>query len=437
VEDGLVRNLAFVVMVIGGVSTVLFNGNPLLRFDGYYMLSDLLDVPNLGPRANSYVGYLAQRYLLKIEAAASPVTARGEPGLLLGYAVLAFAYRWFVAALIVFWVGSYSFWLGVLTGGLVLFGLLVKPLAHIVKFLRESPALARRRTRSYALSGAIGAAALVLLFALPMPFSTVAQGVVWLPDQARIRAQTGGFVAQVQANDGQSVRRGDPLLVLSDPELHALRAGVRARIAALEVEHTRAVGVDTPKAQSITEEIAAQRAELADVERRIDSLQVVSPVDGTLSMPRPQDLPGSYVAKGTVLAHVLRAEDISVKVVVPQADAGMIRGGTRAVQVSLTDRRGQVVEGKLTGEVPAATGMLPAAALGDRAGGPVVTDPADPEGMRTLEPVFLFDVRLADKPVERIGSRVWVRFDHGASPLGLQWQRRLHQLFLKQFNPAG
>jgi putative peptide zinc metalloprotease protein len=86
--------------------------------------------------------------------------------------------------------------------------------------------------------------------------------------------------------------------------------------------------------------------------------------------------------------------------------------------------------------VPAATDVLPTAALGDRAGGPVPTDPADKEGTRTLEPVFLFDVRLAAKQVERVGGRVWVRFDHGARPLGVQWQRRLHQLLLKQFNPV-
>jgi putative peptide zinc metalloprotease protein len=106
------------------------------------------------------------------------------------------------------------------------------------------------------------------------------------------------------------------------------------------------------------------------------------------------------------------------------------------VEVALSDRRGELVSAKLTGEVPAATAILPTAALGDRAGGPVATDPTDKDGTRTLEPVFLFDVRLASKQVERVGSRVWVRFDHGARPLGVQWHRRLHQLLLKQFNPV-
>ena len=54
------------VIIIGGVSTLLFNGNPLLRFDGYYVLSDILEIPNLGKRANRYIGYLIQRYLFGV-----------------------------------------------------------------------------------------------------------------------------------------------------------------------------------------------------------------------------------------------------------------------------------------------------------------------------------------------------------------------------------
>jgi putative peptide zinc metalloprotease protein len=437
VEDGFVRDVAFVLMVIGGVSTVLFNGNPLLRFDGYYVLSDLLDVPNLGPRSNAYAGYLAQRYLLRIEGAVSPVTAKGEPSLLLSYAILSFGYRWFIAGLIVFWCGSYSFWLGMLAGVMVGFTMVVKPIARLIEFLRKSPLLSRSRSRSYTVAAGAALVMVLLLFVIPVPFSTTAQGVVWLPEHARVRAATGGFVVEVLADDGQAVKKGDALLVLSDPDLVVQEAAARAQAYALEIEHTRAMGIDTPMSQSIKEELAAKRAEVADLQRRIENLRVVSNVDGTLVMPRPQDLPGRYVGRGEVLAHVLRSEDIAVKVAVPQADAGMITGGTQEVAVSLTDRRGQVVAAQLTGGVPAATAVLPTAALGDRAGGPVATDPADTDGLRTLEPVFLFDVQLAATQLQRVGSRAWVRFDHGARPIGVQWHRRLHQLLLKQFNPVG
>ena len=147
-------------MVIGGVSTVLFNGNPLLRFDGYYVLSDVLDVPNLGPRSNQYVAYLAQRYLLKVHDAASPVTAKGEPVLLLSYALLSFLYRWFVSILIVLWAGAYSFWLGVAAGLFIAVGMVIKPLHNAWQFLRTAPQLARNRSRAYAIAGGIAVATL-------------------------------------------------------------------------------------------------------------------------------------------------------------------------------------------------------------------------------------------------------------------------------------
>jgi len=92
---------------------------------------------------------------------------------------------------------------------------------------------------------------------------------------------------------------------------------------------------------------------------------------------------------------------------------------------------------KLVREVPAATNQLPSAALSDRGGGPYVVDPADKEGLRTLEPVVLIDLKVPDTALKRAGGRVWVRFDHGAEPLVGQWYRRLLQLFLQHFNPTG
>src|SRR5258708_9202456 len=92
-EPWLVRAFAFNVILIGGVSTLLFNGNPLLRFDGYYVLADLLEIPNLGARANKYVLYLIQRYSLGAAGLSSPVTARGDASWFFFYAVPSSGYR--------------------------------------------------------------------------------------------------------------------------------------------------------------------------------------------------------------------------------------------------------------------------------------------------------------------------------------------------------
>ncbi|MFI4998981.1 MAG: peptidase M50, partial [Reyranellales bacterium] len=96
-SPGLGRSIAFNVMLIGGVSTLLFNGNPLLRFDGYYIFSDLVEIPNLGSRANAYVLYLLQRELFRIDDVETPVVEPSEAKWLLGYAVLSFLYRMLVS----------------------------------------------------------------------------------------------------------------------------------------------------------------------------------------------------------------------------------------------------------------------------------------------------------------------------------------------------
>ena len=158
VADGTVRDIAFVIMLIGGMSTVLFNGNPLLRFDGYYVLSDLLDIPNLGSRSNAYIVYLAQRRLLGVQSAVSPVTGPGEAPLLFGYAVLSFAYRWFVAGLIILWAGHFSFWAGILVGAGVAWTMVIKPLIGLWRFLTSAPQLSRTRTRSMTIAGGVAAA---------------------------------------------------------------------------------------------------------------------------------------------------------------------------------------------------------------------------------------------------------------------------------------
>ena len=90
----------------------------------------------------------------------------------------------------------------------------------------------------------------------------------------------------------------------------------------------------------------------------------------------------------------------------------------------------------LTQDEPAASHLLPSAALGDRGGGPYATDPGDPDGVRSIAPVFLLDLTLQGATLERVGGRAWVRFDHGLEPLASQAFRRASQLFLKHFDPS-
>ncbi|MEF7614079.1 PqqD family peptide modification chaperone [Aquincola sp. MAHUQ-54] len=435
-EEGLVRDAAFVVLVICSVSTLLFNANPLLRFDGYFMLCDALDLPNLGPRSKAYLVWLVQRFGLGLQRIAPPAVARGEAPWFVAYGLAAAAYRFAVAVLIVLWTATQSAALGLVALAWALFGLLLQPLWRGLRFLCRDPRLAQRRGRAMAASLAGAAVVVGLVGVLPLPMATRAEGVVIAPEGARVRAGTAGFVAELLVADGQRVRRGQVLMRLEDPALPAERARVAAQLVAADVTHHQALFGNPVRAQAVAAEIDRLRADLQRLDERIGLLHVRSPADGTLVVPRPRDLPRRHVPQGAMLAYVIDGQPLELRVPVSQDDIDLVRGGTRSVAVRLADAPAIARPAVTLREVPAGGQALPSAALGDRGGGAWVTDPADPEGLRTLLPLFVVDLRVPQVPVERIGGRAWVRFDHGRAPLAAQLWRRARQAFLRHADPG-
>ena len=96
IEPGLLRAILFNVMLIASVSTLLFNGNPLLRYDAYYILADLIEIPNLAARSTRYWGYLIERYILGVRDAEAPEASRAEKAWFLFYGFASTLYRIFV-----------------------------------------------------------------------------------------------------------------------------------------------------------------------------------------------------------------------------------------------------------------------------------------------------------------------------------------------------
>lgn len=437
VQPGLVRDLAFVTMFIASVSTVLFNGNPLLTFDAYYVLCDALDLPNLASRSRNYWSGIMQRLGLGNDSMAPAELAKGEGKWLLLYAPLSAAYRIFISGVIVLWLGSLSMALGVAAALFVFVTLLLKPgLAVARQMLAAAPTGARRwRARAALTTAAVGL--LALLFVIPLPFTTSAQGVISLPEHARVRPETDGFVSKVVARDGERVETGQLLLVLDDPALLATRDKLKSQLEQFEADGFNALLRDPLRASNSEQQVKRVQGELRRAEERISQLEVRAQTTGTLVMARQQDMRGAYARKGSTLGYVLDRGEIGVRAAVAEHDAALVRDRTRSVEVRMAGAAGASVAAQLVRDIPAATHQLPSAALGDRGGGAYVTDPADKDALRTIDPVVLIDLELPTHVLQRVGGRAWVRFDHGAAPLASQWYRRLRQLFLQHFNPRG
>jgi len=183
-------------------------------------------------------------------------------------------------------------------------------------------------------------------------------------------------------------------------------------------------------------ELVAASAELAHAETREGHLAVRAGVDGVIALPHAADLPGRFVKQGQVLAQLITPEPTLVRVALPQAQASLVQADTRGIGVQLAEGRGAVWPATLLPGAAGAVTRLPSAALGDHAGGNIVTDPTDTTHLKPAQAVVLADVRLASRVVARTGGRATVRFDHGWSTLAVQGLRSVQQLVLTHFNPA-
>lgn len=435
VEPGTVRTLAYNTIFIAGISTVVFNANPLLRFDGYYILADVLEIPNLRQRANAYLGYLCERYLFGRDDAPIPRATEGEQAWFITYAVSSFIYRVVVVVAILLYLTDLSFVLGVIFAVLTVGTWFVLPLGKGLHYLVTSPRIRRVRGRAVAVSLALVAGVLALLTLLPMPFRTRAEGIVWIPDEAFVRAQVDGFVERVVAAPGSPVRPGDLLVVCSDPVVHTDVKVLEGQLREIKARVREQLVDNLVKAKILEEEQRYIEERLARAKERQSELEIRSQVAGTFILPKAEDLPGRFVKRGDVLAHVVDLKTMTVRTIVDQGDIDLIRHQTQAVEVRLSERLADPMPTTISRLVPAASDELPSPALGSEGGGQVPLDPHDAKGHTAMKKLFQIDVALPlQHGLLNVGGRVYVRFDHGRASFAAQCYRQGRQLFLARFN---
>ncbi len=434
VQPGPLRSVAYNVVLIAGVSTLFFNANPLLRYDGYYILCDLIEMPNLRVRASRYLVYLAERYVLGVRDAASPEATAGERAWCVSFGLASFVYRAFLMVAIGLFIAGKYFFIGVLLALWAVIGALVIPLVRGLYFLLKHPRLQRSRLRAITATAAATGLVGALLFWVPAPLWTQAEGVVWVPDEAVVRAQTDGFVDTVLVASDAPVHRGDPILTLSEPILKTRLRMLEAKLEELQARYDSELVANRVRTNITRTELDAVQAELRRMQERAARLTVVSPAEGRLVIAREQDLPAQFVHQGQTLAFVIEERKLAARVIVSQQDVNLVRTRTERVQVRISDNLGRIVPATIRREIPAATADLPSMALSVEGGGSTALDPREKTGAKALQKFFEFELELPAQPTVNFGGRVYVRFDHGSEPLAYRWYRGLRQVFLKRLN---
>ncbi len=289
---GLTHSIAMNVMLVCSVSTLMFNANPLLRYDGYYVLSDLCDVPNLGERSRKLIASFSSRLLLGVDERESDPDPNGSVFWLSVYAVVSFVYRWGLTLLILWFVSLILRPYGLESIGRLLcvfaaIGLLVTLLRAPVRFLRNP---ARRRLiqmNRVALSFFVGCC-LLAAACWPIPSGISAVARIVPRSESPIYVSTPGQLQAFKVELGQLVNEGDPIatLVNRDVELQYAQAKGRYESQRQTVDSIERSRLTHPEAAN---ELPGARALLEDLKKqletrktRLEALTICAPSSGKL-----------------------------------------------------------------------------------------------------------------------------------------------------------
>ena len=426
---GTLHTVAHNAVIAGTLVTLLFNANPLMRFDGYFVLSELLEIPNLGTRGRNWT-QRALGWLLTGARSWKPARLRTrEEWIVAAYGLAAFC--WQVVVGVGLLVAASAMFKG---GGLALAALagltwVAVPLWRFGASLADSVGGGAGNWARVAVRFVIVAAVPAAVLFVPFHRSVTSPGVVELADTQSLRIECPGFVEKVHVGDGAMVVRGQVLLELRNEEAAATLA--RSRID-LEQQELRArvayARGDIPGHQAEQAKVAALRTAMADRESYLATMQIRAPMDGRVTNRKLAQMAGSFLAAGDEAVRLGRAAGSDVKIAVSQEDEPHWReaaGNPLRVRI---EGRG-VFDAEFVRLESRATRDLIDPALTALAGGPLALrrsdDPAARRGAEyeLAEPHFVATARIIATAGLCPGEMARVRF-HSPRPATLwgQWQ---------------
>lgn len=433
VEPGLVKQAALNVILIATLSTLLFNGNPLLRYDGYFVLEDWVEIPNLATRSKRYYYYLIQRYILKLTHVHNPVTADGERKWFILYGFLSPVYRFFILLFIALYLIDSFLVIGVALAVWTIIMQMIVPLVKGLRFIFVSEIVAPHRMRGVVFTFALAIGVIGILL-IPVPTVTYTQGVVWTSGKSQVIAGTSGFVKEVLVSSGNDVQPDQPIIQLEDDTLVAQHKTLRSRLDELNTQYISQQRQNRVKAAMIQDDLHAVKMELKQLSEEVEALTIHGHIDGEFILAKHSDLTGTFIHKGDVLGHIINPDKLIIRTMVPQSRIGLLERYETTAAFKFAENTEHTYEGEIIREMPQSTLRIPSPALGSKGGGTLAVDPEDKSGTTLLKAAFQVDIGFPkDLQVERMGGRVYVRLDHGNLAIGEQLALSFNQLFLKHF----
>ena len=311
--------------------------------------------------------------------------------------------------------------------------LFILPVYRGIRFLLTDTSISGNRMQPIGRTAAFVAAIALVVSLIPFSLHTNAQGIVWVPDQAQIYSEVDGFVTHISATPGEQVSSGSGVLQLSNPEIDANEQVLRARHKELSLRHKAEKFSEPVKAEQTLEEIATVEADWQELQSERESQTLTSKVNGTFVLPDEQKIIGRYIKKGEAVGYVVNPEELIVRAVVPQTSVGLFSKEVKNVSVRFAEQPGKAMQANIIRQTPAGSFSLPSRALGAAGGGEIAVNNTDENGTTTVNKVFQLDLSLPENSIASgLGTRAYIRVNHGREALALQWLRSARQLLLNK-----
>lgn len=331
--DASLHRFALNLALVGSVSSIFFNANPLMRFDGYYILTDLIGQPNLYQRARDALFRACRVVFFGTREPDLIAASRAESALLITYGVASAAYRVLISVGIIVLIASQWFALAIPLACLAVVAFLVVPLGKLIAFLANSPRLARVRRRAVGVTIAGAVAVALLVGIVPVPDRVRAAGVVEPVVSGDLYADAPGLIEQIAKTGERVTAGGSTVLQLANPELAARVASLEARLRAVTLQRRSAIGDDPAAALAYAQQEAALASQLDEARARVAALRIAAPHDGVWMPADDALVPGAFVERAQPVGRVLDPARLRVRVPITQVQAGVVAASDRSVEL--------------------------------------------------------------------------------------------------------
>jgi putative peptide zinc metalloprotease protein len=440
---GMVNELAYNMMFTTVIYTVVFNINPLMRFDGYYMLADWLEIPNLHQQAQQQFQRWWRSTVLRTPATDDAAMSQRRRRGLLAFFVISNAYRLMVMGGIVLFVADQYLGVGLVVAGALMVTNFVAPLQRMLAPLGQ-PLFRFQHRRLLRWAGGALAAVLAGVLMVPVHDSRVLDGVVEARHNSRLHTDSGGVVQRVAVASGQWVEAGTLLVELANPELEGELASVQAQRQQALAQEARALaeggGVDLDPVRERLRTLDNLQRELL---RQREALALKAPHAGIWVAPEAAHRVGSWVARGAELGAVVdEREHVFMGVLRQEAALALTALEVGTAQVRIEGERARVHDVTQLILLPHSQSTLPSAALSPLAGGAVPVLRTENTQAQAVEPFFLLKAELAGEgaaPGGVAGAGVWhgrsswIRIELPDRPLAAQGWSWLRQYVQRRY----